>query len=37
MTGKEFRAKCHNQRQREAKYNAKVRREKNELIRKVQS
>jgi len=33
----EFKKKCHEQHQREAKYNAKKRREKNEFIRKVQS
>ena len=37
MTGKQFRARMHKQRQREAKYNAKVRREKSEFIKKVQS
>ena len=37
MTGKEFRAKIHKQKQKEEKYNAEKRREKNELIKKVQS
>ena len=37
MTGKEFRAKIHEQRQSEAKYSAEKRREKNEFIKKVQS
>ena len=37
MTGKEFRAKMHKQKQEEAKYNAEKRREKNEFIKKVQS
>ena len=33
----DFKKKVHKQRQREAKYNAKVRREKSEFIKKVQS
>ena len=37
MTGKEFRAKMHQQKQSEEKHNAAKRREKNEFIKKVQS
>jgi len=33
----DFKKKVHKQRQSEAKYNAEKRREKNELIKKVQS
>ena len=33
----DFKKRVHKQKQREAKYNAKIRREKNEFIKKVQS